>query len=732
MPLRPYDMGPNTVLAACTGPDAGLTSVKRSRAHLTLDDDIDYIDTADEEEDDNSLTTDQVKSQVKQENDFLIRYQQQFKQKPYSLTKSSPIKSDQNANKTIGNTSPIDNGVRPRKLSKNDTTIRAPVAAGESTKIHQLKTQAISGGKVNIIVSMISTTQSVPKNQHITPATTTTTASTMVMDNARSSPDALNKNSTNERSKENISPNDNARYTQNGMTNGSTKHANDDLMTASTILNSNTITITSPDEYAGISNWKRESDDAYGMSVSLYEKNYITQQSTGSPIADCFGLVMRGNSVAMALADGVNWGEGACLAARSAVQGSLEYLDKAVFGQVAGSMAKTTREIFISLLRSFWSAHACILETGGSLTTLTVAVILPLASSNHTGKSVVCCCNVGDSLGYVYSKTHGVREFTQGSHDVNSMRDMRDALGALGPCDGNNPELGNLTLSMTVVDANDIVFLTSDGISDNFDPVVGKFADPWTDDIELHRPINGESAAQSAKSKGTGGLAPKRQNRSTSAIPSTNTRKSNVNFQLQKSDTQPIRPSSVAAAVARRSKKEPAAGAGVTSPKSNHSSSDSAQTRPKFLRSHTVIEPSRHRSNKSSTMKPYRLSPTTGLPLVTGAQRHALTLLRLEDLLSYGINGTLQQTVTARKCCQLLIDFARMITSAKRNMLEQRELYYKVATVVAPPDPVTGTSSGVIKKEIEMNRVQQRAARKRVVDGPTFSLLPGKKTCFFI
>lgn len=98
----------------------------------------------------------------------------------------------------------------------------------------------------------------------------------------------------------------------------------------------------------------------------------------------------------------------------------------------------------------------------------------------------------------------------------------------------------------------------------------------------------------------------------------------------------------------------------------------------------------------------------------------------LTDLLSYGINGTLQPYVSARKVCSLLIDFARMITSAKRKMLEQRELFYKVATVVAPPDPQTGTSSGVIKKEIEMNRLQQRAARKRVVDGQTFSLLPGK------
>ena len=53
---------------------------------------------------------------------------------------------------------------------------------------------------------------------------------------------------------------------------------------------------------------------------------------------------------------------------------------------------------------------------------------------------------------------------------------MRDALGALGPVSGKEPELNNLTVAMTVVDAGDIVFLTSDGISDNFDPVVGKFA----------------------------------------------------------------------------------------------------------------------------------------------------------------------------------------------------------------------------------------------------------------
>lgn len=78
-------------------------------------------------------------------------------------------------------------------------------------------------------------------------------------------------------------------------------------------------------------------------------------------------------------------------------------------------MAKNTREIFVSLLRSFWEAQDFILEVNGHLTTLTVCVILPLEDDGiYKNKYVICSCNVGDSLGYVYSKSQGVREFTQG------------------------------------------------------------------------------------------------------------------------------------------------------------------------------------------------------------------------------------------------------------------------------------------------------------------------------
>jgi len=108
-------------------------------------------------------------------------------------------------------------------------------------------------------------------------------------------------------------------------------------------------------------------------------------------------------------------------------------------------------------------------------------------------------CNVGDSLAYVYDPHSGhVREITQGSHDITSNRDMRDALGALGPVDGINPELGNLTCSMTFLNEGDVVFLTSDGVSDNFDPVVGKFCVPFRPSQNEPSASNGHSEIENA------------------------------------------------------------------------------------------------------------------------------------------------------------------------------------------------------------------------------------------
>lgn len=278
------------------------------------------------------------------------------------------------------------------------------------------------------------------------------------------------------------------------------------------------------------------------------------------------------------------------------------------------------------------------------------------------------------------------------------MRDIRDAMGALGPVDGNKPELGNLTLSMTIVDSGDIVFLTSDGISDNFDPVVGKFAEPFSTEA-MQIPVTQQ-------------LAPKRQNKSTSAIQSSSSNRFSLPpiqskpLKQQKTNnlpSAPIRPP-------RHKKQSPSLHTSI--PASNDQSVTVSSSRPKFLRSHTVIEP-----RNSLTKTPIIKFPksASGLPLVTGPQRHTLTLLRLEDLLCYGINGTLQPCPSARNLCHLLVDFAKMITSAKRNILEQRELFHRITTDI----------NGV-KREEELTRAQQRYARKRIVEGTTFSSLPGK------
>jgi hypothetical protein len=152
-------------------------------------------------------------------------------------------------------------------------------------------------------------------------------------------------------------------------------------------------------------------------------------------------------------------------------------------------------------------------------------------------------------------------------------------LGALGPVDGVNPELSNLTCSMTYVQPGDIVFLTSDGISDNFDPVVGKFCIPR----KSERPP-GEQGRSSRKQR-----------------------------------PQPI--------------------------------------------------------NNSS------------LPPVEAYQRHELTLLRMEDLLNHGSgseSSTLQslgvsgRVQTAAELCHRMVDFCQRLTTAKRKILEDPDLYPEV------------------------------------------------------
>ena len=211
--------------------------------------------------------------------------------------------------------------------------------------------------------------------------------------------------------------------------------------------------------------WSERHERADGVAISLYDEAKNGRVNPGDPIADVFGVVLYRNGSFLSVADGVNWGEKSRLAARCAVHGSLDYLEQNI------QRATTTQEIIAHLLMSFDNAQKLIINKEATMTTLVTCCVFQVTD----GRWAVCAVNVGDSLAYVYSpSSHIVREVTINSHQ--GERDVREAGGALGPSDGYRPDLGNLTCSFTFVEPEDILFATSDGVSDNFDPVVIKHA----------------------------------------------------------------------------------------------------------------------------------------------------------------------------------------------------------------------------------------------------------------
>ena len=218
-----------------------------------------------------------------------------------------------------------------------------------------------------------------------------------------------------------------------------------------------------PPGYEPLSRWTERHPQAYGIGTSLYDCDPVTNRTSGDPVADVYAVVAGENSCILALADGVGWGEKSRLAARCAIAGCLQYLSSHLY------MANTTRDIMSILLKAFEHAQECIIDNSAAMTTLCVAVVCQLETSRRWG---LCVVNVGDSLAFTYKTSKGVEEVTIGSHYDDIERDMSNPGGCLGPVDGYNPDLRNLTFSFTVLDSGDIVFLTSDGVSDNFDPII--------------------------------------------------------------------------------------------------------------------------------------------------------------------------------------------------------------------------------------------------------------------
>nr|VZI44393.1 unnamed protein product [Spirometra erinaceieuropaei] len=111
--------------------------------------------------------------------------------------------------------------------------------------------------------------------------------------------------------------------------------------------------------------------------------------------------------------------------------------------------------------------------------------------------------SVGDSQAFLLRENLGVTEVTgwvpgattgmnldteehvrASSSDGCPPRDFRDAGGALGAVhEGKEPELHNLMCAVAICGARDVVILGTDGLTDNFDPVIARLAVPQAPEI---------------------------------------------------------------------------------------------------------------------------------------------------------------------------------------------------------------------------------------------------------
>ena len=253
-----------------------------------------------------------------------------------------------------------------------------------------------------------------------------------------------------------------------------------------TKLDLNTEDVPSREGVAGSSNWNMPTEFSYGISLSLYEnlpaQNGTSQGVVGDPIADVFGVLTYENCAILALADGVGWGKKPRLAARCAVYGVMQHMALNI-GEIRAS--PNTHCIAKLLLEAVTEkAHQLIMEKDATLSTLSAAVLCELEGQEKTCTWGLVTVSVGDSPIYVYCPhEQRVTEMTVGSHQHDGQRDMCMSGGTLGPSKGRDPDLSNLSIAYMSLHQDDIVFCTSDGISDNFissvtDPVIGTLATP--------------------------------------------------------------------------------------------------------------------------------------------------------------------------------------------------------------------------------------------------------------
>lgn len=223
-------------------------------------------------------------------------------------------------------------------------------------------------------------------------------------------------------------------------------------------------------EFDGLS-WVNKTHQLAATSVSLYDINPATGQHNGDPIADCYGAIQYEDGAILAVADGVNWGAKPKLAARCAVFGALRSLHTTLNRHPA---TDSTR-MFYHMLQAVNAAQQTIIQKGGTLTTLVITVVARCPTLKN--RYAVMTVSVGDSAAFAFHSSSGsLLDLTAACRQSDAARDPRNCQGCLGYALGEDPDLSNMSLSLSTAAPGDLLLLTSDGIIDNFDPVMRKEA----------------------------------------------------------------------------------------------------------------------------------------------------------------------------------------------------------------------------------------------------------------
>lgn len=286
--------------------------------------------------------------------------------------------------------------------------------------------------------------------------------------------------------------------------------------------------------------------------------------------------------------------------------------------------------------------------------------------------------------------------------------------------DGINPELSNLTLSITTLSKGDMVIVASDGLTDNFDPNVCKFTIsstkaevPKKSTVQPNKvPVVRKEAQKPPvkpprKSKGRGSISSANQSERSNSSSEKEVKVGVQGGSAKKAEPELDDPLK-AHFMRQNSVEEPAPGLNTLKPSNTRpTTTQPARTNQAFrlTKAKTSLE---LRSYTQTQKNHVILRNEDGLPFVSPIQRYELQLLLMEDILKNGISGRDKPTVSAKKLCENLVSFTLSITAAKRRTLEDPDLYF---------DNRNGVS-------VEVSNQEKKLRRKRTLD--KVQSLPGK------